>query len=382
MQRLREYLASTSEFKPGIGNSGFYSMQLPTWGSPWADGSHLSVVGELYGIADSTMFPVTRRMARSLPVIAKADRLLTTNLSRMPLVSKKGTQAAPIQMGWLQQPEADRALSETLKDLSRALFYEPETWLIVKQKDSYGWPARGGSKFLKRSDAGFDSAGNLETAWGKKIADEGWYVIQIDSPDGGLLYEGARILRRALILDRAAGNAEENPVPSIDLHYTGNQPLEENQITDLLDSWRRARANYGAGYTDKTIEAKSLGIQDSQLLIDAQRQMDLNLARQTGFPAWALDVVLEGASMNYQNRQSRAWELIDLGLTSFMTPITSRFSMNDVTPLGWHVEFDIDTLIRPDQATRFNTYKVGVDGGFIDQTWIEAQEGQPLKELA
>jgi hypothetical protein len=360
---------------PGLGGTG------NSWESPWADGSHLSIVGELYGLADSSSICISRRTAKSLPVVAKADRLLVTNVSRMRLRSMKGTALAPIQMSWLQQPEKDRPLAATLVDIARALFYDPCTWLIVKERDAYGWPARGGSKFLARKDAEFDSDGKLVKAWGTDIAAAGWYVVQFDAQDDGLLYDGAKILRRAVILDRAASLAEENPVPSIDLHNEGTKPLEEDQIRELLESWRTARAKYGAGYTDKSIKVTALGINDSQLLIDAQRQMDLALARQTGVPAWAADVALEGASLNYSNRQSRAWELIDLFLTGFMTPITSRLSMNDVTPMGWSVEFDIDALIRPDQKTRFDTYKVGIDGGFIDQSWIDAQEGQPLKEL-
>jgi hypothetical protein len=375
LTRLRDYLTSPSSAAGGVGNS------IP-WESPWADGSHLSIVGELYGLADSSCITISRRTAKSLPVVAKADWLLTSNLSRMRLLNKKGTQLAPQQMPYLQQPEKDRPLAATLNDLARALFYNPRTWLIVKERDAYGWPARGGCKFLPRKDAEFDSDGNLVKAWGTDIAAAGWYAIQFDSPTGGLLYDGAKTLRRAIILDRAASLAEENPVPSIDLHNDGPKPLDEKQIADLLESWRSARAKYGAGYTDKSIKAQTLGIQDSQLLIDAQRQMDLNLARQTGFPAWAVDVALEGSTLNYQNRQSRAWELIDLGLAGYMTPITSRLSMNDATPMGWTTEFDIDALIRPDQKTRFETYKVGMDGGFIDQTYIDAQEGQPLKGVS
>jgi hypothetical protein len=374
ISRVRDYLASTGSSGVGIGNS------IP-WESPWADGSHLDIIGELYGLADSSQIIISRRTAKSLPVVAKADRLLTTNLSRMRLVNRKGTLLAPMQMSWLQQPEKDRPLAATIIDIARGLFYEPCTWLIVKERDAYGWPARGGSQFLKRKDAEFDADGKLIGAWGTRLADAGWYPIQFDAPDGGLLYDGQQMIRRAVILNRAASLAEENPVPSIDLHNTGSERLEAAQIAELLTSWRNARAKYGAGYTDSRVEAKPLGIQDSQLLIEAQRQMDINLARQTGAPAWAVDVALEGSSLNYQNRQSRAWELIDLYLTGYMTPISSRLSMNDVTPMGWTTEFDIDALTRPDQKTRFETYKVGIDGGFIDQTYIEAQEGQPMKEL-
>lgn len=373
LARLGRWLTSPDDTPVGVGNT------IPV-ASPIQPQGELDPIGELFGLADSSNIFITEKTARSIPVVAKADRLLTTNLARMPLVSRKGGLPTDPQMGFLQQPEADRPRSATITSIGRALMYRPCAWLIVQRRDAYGWPARGGVKYLKPKDATLDAEGRLTHAWGEPVTARD--IIQFDSPDGGLLYAGVKTLRRAVILDRAASLAEENPVPSIDLHNVGNQSLDETQIRDLLKSWRTARANYGAGYTDKSIEAKTLGIQDSQLLIDAQRQMDVNLARQVGIPAWAADVAVEGATLNYQNRQSRAWELIDLYLTGYMTPIADRLSMNDVCPMGWTAEWDQDVLVRPDQKTRFDTYKVGIDGGFIDQTYIDAQEGAPLKASA
>ncbi len=359
---------------PGLGGSGL-SARIA---SPFPS-DELNIVGELYGLVDSSNIAITRKTAMSLDVIAKGRRVLATNIGRMTLVSRKGSAPAPLQMGYLQQPEADRPLAATLTWTVDALLFEPRTWWIVQRRDAYGWPARGGVKLLERKDAEFDEDGRLIKAWGQPVEPKD--IIQFDAPDGGLLRDGARTLRRAIILDRAASLAEENPVPSTDIHYTGTRELDEKQIVQLLESWRAARAKYGAGFSDKTIEVKTLGIQDSQLLIEAQQRMDLKLARTIGIPAWAADVALEGSTLNYQNRQSRAWELIDLFLATYMTPITSRLSMNDCTPIGWTTDLDNDTLTRPDVKTRFETYAIGIEKGFIDQSYIDAQEGQPLKEL-
>lgn len=348
----------------------------------WADSSHLipADLQTLFGITDASNLQITRRTAQGLDVVAKGRRVLATNIGRMRLVNKKGGLPAPLQMGYIQQPEDDRPLSQTLIWTADALYYYPRTWWIVKKRDAYGWPARGGCKLLDREDAEFDDHGKPVKAWGTNIADAGWGVIQFDAPDGGLLHDGQKTLRRAVILDRAASLAEENPVPSVDLHNTGEK-LEAEQIREILTSWRNARARYGAAYSDKGIEVKTLGLDKEQLLIDAQNRMDVKLARQIGIPAWAADVALEGSTLNYQNRQSRAWELIDLYLATYTTAIADRLSMNDCTPIGWTTEFDDSVLTRPDTKTRFDTYKVGLDGGFIDQAWIEAQEGQPLKDL-
>lgn len=347
----------------------------------WADSSHIVPVDlqSLFGLADASNIRISRRTAMGLDVVAKGRRVLATNLGRMSLVNKKAGAPAPLQMGYLQQPEEDRPLAQTLIWTADALYFYPRTWWIVLRRDAYGWPARGGVKLLDRADAEFDDDGKVIKAWGKPV--EARDVIQFDSPDGGLLHDGLKTLRRAVVLDRAASLAEANPVPSVDLHNTGTKPLEGDQIRELLQSWMAARATYGAAYSDKGIEVKTLGLDKEQLLLDAQNRMDVKLARQVGIPAWAADVALEGSTLNYQNRQSRAWELIDLYLATYTTAIASRLSMNDTTPIGWSTEFDAEILTRPDMKTRFETYKIGLDGKFIDQAWIEAQEGQSLKEI-
>lgn len=384
--RFVDYMRSPSESPAGIGNTGGgeFSTVLPA--SPWGDDSHLGIVSALYGLADSTDVWVSRDTAMDLSPIAKGRRVLVTNGARLSLKNRRGDAPAPFTMPFLEQPEADRPLSTTLTWTLDALLFHPRTWWIVQKRDFAGWPARGGAKLLSRKDAEIDADGKLVGAWGEKISDTdptARYrtrdVIQFDAPDGGLLHEAHRTLKRAMILNAAASLAEGNPVPSIILQNESGPVLEGPQIKELLDDWLKARRTYGAGYVGKGIKATPLALADSQLLIDGRKQMDLELARHVGAPAWALDVALEGATLNYSNRSSRAWELIDLFLATYTTPIASRLSMADVTPLGWQTVFDLDELTREDLKTRFETYAIGLDKGFIDQAWIEAQEGQALK---
>lgn len=353
--------------------------------SPWADSSHLGEVtlAKFYGLADDLDVWVDRSSAMSLSPIAKGRRVLVTNGARLKLQNKRGSAAAPLTMPYLEQPEADRPLSGTLTWTLDALMFYPRTWWIVQRRDFAGWPARGGCKLLDRKDAEFDSDGKLVAAWGDKIGPGERYeerdVIQFDAPDRGLLAEARRTIKRALILNAAAALAEGNPVPSLNLRNDGPNKLEAHQIKELLESWVDARKKYGVSYTDKGITPEAFGIANTQLLIDGRKQMDLELARHVGIPAWAADVSLEGSSLTYQNRSSRGWELIDLYLTTYLSPITSRLSMADTTPIGWSTEFGLDELTREDQKTRFETYAIGLEKGFIDQAWVEAQEGQPLK---
>lgn len=352
-----------------------YVQQLET-PDAWGSQAHLGVIRELYGLADSSGIVVTRESALGLPVVSKARRVLATNLGRMTLVNRKGTRPAPLQMPYLEQPEEGRPLAQTLTWTADALMFYPRAWWIIQRRDAAGWPARGGVKLLPRADAELDKDGKLVKAWGEPV--EARDVIQFDSPDGGLLHDSQTLLRRALVLNRAAALAEENPVPALDLHNVGQTELSKDQITKLLDSFMEARRRRGVAYSDKTIEVRTLGVAESQLLLGARSAMDLDLARVVGLPAWAADVAVQGSSLRYENRSARSWELIDLFLSTYMVAISSRLSMNDTTPQGWRTEFNSDELTRESLKARFETYEIGLRAGFIDQAYIDAAEGEPM----
>lgn len=338
--------------------------------SPWADGEGLTthMLEDLYGLAKG--ITVTRAKALSLDVVAKGRRIYAGQMSRMALYTAKDGKRAPKQMTLLAQPERDRAAASTIIWTVDQLYFWGRAWWIVEARDAYGWPAW--VRRLERKDARFDSDGKLIEAWGQPVAARD--VIEFEHIDGGLLTDAADIVRRGLIINAAAALAEDNPVPALDLHNEGEE-LSPKQIEELLTSWQNARRKRGVGYSSKSLKVNPLGPPVEGLLLSGRKAIDLSLARHVGLPAWALDVPLEGASLNYQNRASRNWELLDLGLSPYMTSIAARLSMGDVTPHGWSVQFDSDQLTREDMKTRFETYKIGKDGGFVDNTMIAAWEG-------
>jgi hypothetical protein len=342
--------------------------------SPWAGSDDLTkwTFEDLYGI-DLTGVVVNRSAAMKIATVAKARNVVATTVGRLPLYNEKAGRRAPAQMPLLAQPERGVPLSTTLTWTVDALLFHPCTWWHVLERDTYGWPVW--VEWIDRSRAELDSAGKLVKIDRRTVLPED--VIRFDSPLGtGLLDIARETLARATKLNRTAANAEENPVPSIDLHdedATAN--LGTDEIEKLVKQWRDARTKGSVAYTPKRITAKPLGVQPEQLLIDGRKQIQLELTRHLNVPAWVLDVELGGSSLTYNNRQSRNAELIDLALAPYMTAIVDRLSMADVTPRGWRVKFDTDDLTKPDQQTRFTTYKTGVDGNFVTTEQIAEWEG-------
>lgn len=346
--------------------------QLAQLESPWA-GTPAGefTLDQLYKMTDHIR--VNERRASQLSVVGDADRIVSSTIGRMPLyTSLKATgKRAPLQPTLLDQPERGVARSTTLNKTARAIFYHPVTWWLVTERDFYGWPTF--VQFVEQADAETDDNGRLVKVKGKTVnpAD----VIDFPNPTGGILRRGENIIRRSVVVERAAAFAEGNPVPTINLEWQGGD-LSDEAIDRTIDRWREARENGGISFTSKGLKAVPLGIQPEQLLIDARKTLQIEQARLAGMPAWALDVELAGTTLNYSNNASRWRDLLNLStIADVSTIIKDRLSLADVTPITQRVEFDTDQFTRDDQSTRFTNYKTGKDGGFITNEQIAEWEG-------
>lgn len=341
--------------------------------SPWRADDILSTVtlSELYELGE--YLPVTRRNALSVGTVGAGRDTIAGTCGRIEHFLKIDGSRAPKQPALLQQPEDGIPRSITYTTLYDDLVFYPCAWWRVTLRDAYGWPAK--VRRVAPASARVNSDGLLTHDGNDPVRPED--VIRFDSPKGeGLLQRANRTIRRAMAIELAAALAEDNPVPTFELHNEGPD-LSDDQIDTMLTRWMERRKKTGAGYTSKNLKVIAHGQHVSQLLIEGRRALSLDLVRHMSLPAWAASTAIEGATMTYDNRAMRNWELIDLTLAPYFTAVTDRLSMPDVTPRGWRIEADVDTLTRPDQKTRFETYGIGKDKGFIDNQWIAAQEGWP-----
>lgn len=348
----------------------------------YANDSHLARIDleDWVGFASGRIV-INRRNAMAVSTVAAGRNKIAGTGGRLALYAEQGGTRVPQpqQPALLGQPEKGVASSTTMSWLFDDLIFHPYAWWVVMERDSYKWP-----RWVRRiapGDANTDSTGSRLESYlddaGRTVPVNPADVIRFDSPLGnGLLANAAKTIRRALALDLAAANAEDNPVPSIELHNEG-EDLEPDQAKKLVDDWRAARQAGGVAYTPKNLKANVLGQIPQQLLIDGRRAISLDLIRHLNIPPWAAATAIEGGDLTYDNRQLRNFELIDLTLAPYFAAITGRLSLSDVTPRGWQVKFDTDDLTRDDIKTRFDTYSVGLAGDFIDRDWIAAQEGWP-----
>lgn len=342
--------------------------------SPWADNSDLTkwTFEDLFGINPEGI-AVNRTRAMRVATVAKARNLIATTVGSLPMYTAKDGRRAPVQNPFLAQPERGVPFSTTMMWTIDALMFYPCTWWHVTERDAAGWPLW--AEWVDRGRVTLDNDGRVTAIDGVKPRPED--VIRFDSPLGtGLLDIGRETLQRAIAINRAASHAEENPVPSIDLHHIDStQVLDQAGIDTIVKGWREARIKGGVAYTPKSIEARALGQQPEQLLIEGRKAITLELVRHLNFPAWAADVEVGGSSLTYSNRAGRNAELIDFACKPYITVIRDRLSMGDITPRGWRVLFESDELTRDDLKTRFETYSVGRKAGFLTNEQIAEWEG-------
>lgn len=341
--------------------------------SRFSDSSHLAQItlDDFLGTLPDHI-AVTQANALTVGTVGAARNTIVMTSARLPMHAYKDGVRTPFQPSILQQFERGVPMATTMGWTYEQLFFEPHAWWHVLERDSYGWPIFGETVPLER--ATFDSENRLVEIDRKPVQPQD--LIRFDSPYGvGFLARARKTIQRAIAIELAAALAEDNPVPSIELHNEAGTPLTAAQRTKLIEDWVAARRKQGVAYTPKGLKVIPHGQQPAQLLIDGRKALSLDLVRHATVPAWAAATAIEGATMTYDNRALHNFELLDLNLAAFHTAVHGRLSMPDITPRGWAVRVETDELTRPDEKTRFETYKIGLEAGFIDNEWIAAREG-------
>jgi phage portal protein BeeE len=340
---------------------------------------------EMFGSADADFMTVDRDRAMSLGAVAKGRHLIAGQIATFPLVHMVGNKRAAEQSLLCRQPEAGRPLHTSLTWWVDSLIFYGRAWLVVTER--YADTTNGNRprrlRWVPEWDATVDARGRLVAARGYgEVAQRD--VVRIDGPHEGLLNYGAGLIREAVSFDIAAANAAENPVPSINLHQVAGEPLNREQIKELLATWRAARRKRGGGvgFTNASIEAEAMGQPVEQLLIEGRNIAALNLARAMGLPAWAVDASVQGTSLNYSNAPSRSRELIDYALKPYMAAIEGRLSLDDVLPSGHWCRFDTSALLQGNFGERMTAYKAAIDAGIYTAEECRALEAGYVLEGA
>ena len=81
-----------------------------------------------------------------------------------------------------------------------------------------------------------------------------------------------------------------------------------------------------------------------------------------------------GSSLTYTNVPSRSRELLDYTLRGYLDAIAGRLSLDDVTPHGQALRFDVSRLLRGDFAERMNAGRVAIEAGIYTAEQIRVMD--------
>ena len=194
---------------------------------------------------------------------------------------------------------------------------------------------------------------------------------------GGVLTRGGRTIQAALDLEKAVATLAQTPMPSGIILNKGAD-LPEDQITGLLSSWRNARSNRATAYLSANLEFQATQFSSEELGYDKARQyMALEIARLCNIPGDMIDAQII-RSNTYQNIQDRRRDFVDMCLMNYITAIEDRLSMEDLTPRGQYVKFEInEAFLRSDAITRLTVIEKMLQLGLIS-----VQQAQVMEDLA
>ena len=334
-----------------------------------------------------TGITIGRSDALSVPAMLRARNMICS-LATLPLIQYAPSRRItphPLLAQFDRDVPNVVHLAQTLEDL----MFDAIAWWEILEQDSAGYPT-----WVRRRDPGTCSlqppAGYtpapLPSGWDPREAVvyvdgrpvPGSRMIRFDSPNPGLSQYQGRALRRAVLLDLAAAMYAEDPKPlGFFTPEEGADPASDESISAMINGWLEARRKRGTGYIPAALKYNEpLGTKPADLqLVELQRQVTLEIANATGLDPEDLGV--NTTSRVYQNDVDRRRNKINDTYAPYMSAITDRLTMGDVTRRGYLVRFDVDEFLRADPKTRFEVYAMGKDLGVWGVEHIQAEEMLP-----
>ena len=320
---------------------------------------------------------VQRAQAMAVPTLAYIRHQLVGGVSAMPLERFRkdpaGGEPTKLDPGWTADPDPAATISSSLfwGWVIDDLFFSGKATLVVLARDATGFPVAfrrvlpGQIQYMPEVLAWGTFTGLPPVFYmGAEIPPED--VVAVEGPHEGICNYGAQIITSALALETSAASAAASPMPNIDLHQTGGEPISPAAAGELTASWAAARQLGATAYTPSNLEARAItgwSAADQQM-VEGRQYMATQLARMAGVnPVLVSAATGSSSSYVYTNQADYRQSFLDDVLDTYLQAIEGRLSANDVSPRGQYFEFDRDEFTRLPLLARTQVMVAALKGG-------------------
>ena len=362
-----DFLLGTSQEKTEIKAAAKAGVQIPYYQDSWSP---------------LAMIRVSRSDAMQVPAVARARNIIAGTIATLGLNSYNEITGEKIEgRSILKQPDPALPLTVTMAwTIEDLLFQGQAFWVVLATSPEDGRPTQARRVDPMRvtftTDTmtdeivnGFYLDGYLTPITGVGS------LIMFSGIDEGILNRGGRTISTALELEKAVSRMAAEPNPTMVIKNSGVD-LPPEQVSSLLAQWKQARATRSTAYLSGPLDVTTFGYDAGQMqLTESRLNTAAEIARMCNIPAWYINA--ESASATYSNVSQERRSLVDFSLKPFMSCISERLSMNDITPRGQVVRFDLDDYLRGNPLEQ-----IEVLGKMLEYGLIDVEEAREEMDLA
>ena len=130
------------------------------------------------------------------------------------------------------------------------------------------------------------------------------------------------------------------------------------------------------GYQFQPIE---LSMTDAQFLQTAELTAR-QIANAFGVKMHQLNDLSRATHTNIEQQQKQFYaDTLQAILTQYEQELTYKLFTPTEIEQGYYVKFNVDSIVRSDILTRYNAYRIGVQGGFLKPNEVRAWEELPAE---
>ena len=362
-----DFLLGTSQEKTEVKAAAKAGVQIPYYQDSWSP---------------LAMIRVSRSDAMQVPAVARARNIIAGTIATLGLNSYNEITGEKVEgRSILKQPDPALPLTVTMAwTIEDLLFQGQAFWVVLATSPEDGRPTQARRVDPMRvtftTDTmtdeivnGFYLDGYLTPITGVGS------LIMFSGIDEGILNRGGRTISTALELEKAVSRMAAEPNPTMVIKNSGVD-LPPEQVSSLLAQWKQARATRSTAYLSGPLDVTTFGYDAGQMqLTESRLNTAAEIARMCNIPAWYINA--ESASATYSNVSQERRSLVDFSLKPFMSCVSERLSMNDITPRGQVVRFDLDDYLRGNPLEQ-----IEVLGKMLDYGLIDVEEAREEMDLA